>query len=54
MDLKWNPKSIFTQLAVEPKNAYKDGRMLIKELFQTDADILPDYENNTLTVIVHS
>ncbi|MBI4649488.1 MAG: hypothetical protein HY738_23530 [Bacteroidia bacterium] len=36
------------------KNAYKEGRMLIKELFQADADLLPDYENNTLSVIIHS
>jgi len=36
------------------KNAEKDGRMLIKELLQTDADILPDYKDNTLTIMIHS
>ena len=36
------------------KNVEKDGRMLIKGLLQTDADILPDYVNNTLTIKIHS
>ena len=36
------------------KNVEKDGRMLIKGLLQTNADILPDYVNNTLTIKIHS
>jgi hypothetical protein len=36
------------------KNVEKDGRMLIKELLQTDADILPNYKDNTLTITIHS
>jgi hypothetical protein len=36
------------------KNADKDGRQLIKDIFTADADMIPDYVNNTLTVQLHS
>jgi hypothetical protein len=32
----------------------KDGRMILKEIFESDADMIPDYENNILTVRLHS
>jgi hypothetical protein len=32
----------------------KDGRMVLKEIFQSDADLIPDYVNNVLTVRLHS
>lgn len=32
----------------------EEGRMLIKSIFSADADIIPDYTNKTLTVILHS
>lgn len=32
----------------------EEGRMLIKSIFSADADIIPDYENKKLTVILHS
>jgi len=32
----------------------KDGRMILKEIFTTDADMIPDYKNNILTVRLHS
>ena len=32
------------------KDVLNDGRMLIKNLFTTPADIVPNYQNNTLTV----
>lgn len=32
----------------------KDGRMILKEIFKSDADIIPDYKNRTLTVRLHS
>lgn len=32
----------------------KDGRMILKEIFTSDADIIPDYKNKTLTVRLHS
>jgi hypothetical protein len=31
-----------------------EGRMLVKEIVNTDADLQPDYENKTLTVLLHS
>lgn len=31
-----------------------EGRMLVKEIVKTDADLEPDYENKTLTVRLHS
>jgi hypothetical protein len=34
--------------------AQDEARMLVKEIIKKDADIKPDYENNTLTVTLHS
>jgi hypothetical protein len=31
-----------------------EGRMLVKEIIKTDADLKPDYESKTLTVSLHS
>lgn len=36
------------------KNNAKDGRMILKEIFTSDANIIPDYKQNTLTVALHS
>lgn len=36
------------------KNNDKDGRMILKEIFTSDADFIPDYQNKTLTVKLHS
>jgi hypothetical protein len=33
---------------------YQQGRMLVKEIIQSDADLIPDYANNTLTVRLHT
>lgn len=35
-------------------NSDKDGRTLLKEIYTSPADIIPDYENKTLTVVLHS
>ena len=35
------------------KSSHKQGRMLVKEIIQSDADLIPDYGNNTLTVRLH-
>jgi len=35
-------------------NNQKDGRTLLKEIFTTPADLYPDYQNNTLTILIHS
>ena len=36
------------------KNSEKDGRQVIKEILKSDADIIPDYFKNTLTIKIHS
>lgn len=36
------------------KGSQKDGRMLLKEIFSNDADLIPDYNLNTLTIVLHS
>ena len=36
------------------KYTEKEGRMLLKEIFSSDADIIPDYNNKTLTITLHS
>jgi len=32
----------------------KEGRVILKEIFTSDADMIPDYENHTLTIKLHS
>jgi len=36
------------------KYTEKEGRMLLKEIFTSDADMIPDYNNKTLTIVLHS
>ena len=36
------------------KGAQNNGRMLLKEIFSNDADMIPNYQNNTLTIVLHS
>jgi len=36
------------------KGAENNGRMLLKEIFSSDADMIPDYQNKTLTIVLHS
>lgn len=36
------------------KGHAKDGRMLIKKILSSEADLVPDYANQTLTIILHS
>ena len=47
-----------TAVANEPGgglyNAKDDKRMLVKQIIQNNADLLPDYENKTLTVVLHT
>ena len=35
-------------------NTKKDGRVMLKEIFTSDADLIPDYKNKTLNVFLHS
>ena len=34
--------------------ADEEKRMLVKQIIQNNADLIPDYEHNTLTVVLHS
>jgi hypothetical protein len=46
--------SLFNILKEFFKGAENNGRMLLKEIFSSDADLIPDYHNNTLTIVLHS
>lgn len=46
--------ALFNLISESYKDTAKDGRMLLKEIFSSDADLIPDYKNNTLTVRLHS
>ncbi len=35
-------------------SAREEKRMLVKQIIQNNADLIPDYENKTLTVVLHS
>jgi hypothetical protein len=36
------------------KSTDKEGRVILKEIFTSDADMIPDYKNHTLTIRLHS
>ena len=36
------------------KDTDKEGRVILKEIFASDADMIPDYENKKLTIRLHS
>lgn len=46
--------ALFNIISEYFKGAQNNGRMLIKEIFSSDADMIPDYQNNTLTIVLHS
>ena len=35
-------------------NAIDEKRMIVKQIIQNNADLIPDYQNKTLTVVLHS
>lgn len=45
--------ALYRQIAPFYKNTDKDGRMIIKEIMNTPADMLPDNNNQTLTIRLH-
>ncbi len=45
--------ALYRQIAPYYKNVDKDGRMIIKEIMNTPADMLPDNNTQTLTVRLH-
>jgi hypothetical protein len=46
--------ALFNLISESYKDTAKDGRMLLKEIFSSDADLIPDYKNHTLTIRLHS
>jgi hypothetical protein len=46
--------SLYSLLPKIYKNTDRDGRQLLKEIFASDADLLPDYQNKILEVRLHS
>ena len=36
------------------KDAKKDGRQILQEIFTSDADMIPDYQKNILRIKLHS
>lgn len=36
------------------KSTEKEGRVILKEIFTSEADMIPDYKNNILTIVLHS
>ena len=46
--------SLYNLLPEFYANANKDGRQLLKEIFISDADFIPDFHNHILTVRLHS
>ena len=46
--------SLYNILSEFYKSTEKEGRMILKEIFTSDADMIPDYVNKTLTISLHS
>ena len=46
--------ALYTIIAEFFKGTKNHGRMLLKEIFSSDADMIPDYKNKTLTIVLHS
>ncbi len=46
--------AVANELGAYLYNAKDEKRMLVKQIIQNNADLLPDYENKTLTVVLHS
>ncbi|MEJ7678280.1 MAG: putative transposase [Segetibacter sp.] len=46
--------AVANELAADLYNAKDEKRMLVKQIIQNNADLLPDYENKTLTVLLHT
>lgn len=46
--------SVVNLLSEHYTKSLTEGRTLVKEIIKSDADLIPDYENKTLTVRLHS
>lgn len=45
--------SLYNLLTDFYKGTKKDGRVLLKKIFSSDADMIPDHKNKTLTIVLH-
>ena len=46
--------ALFNILPDYYKDTHKEGREILKEIFTSDADMIPDYQNRKLTIRLHS
>ena len=46
--------ALYSLLPEVYNNAKKDGRQILKEIFTSCADLIPDYKNQSLYVRLHS
>ena len=46
--------SVVNLLSEHYTKCFIEGRVLVKEIINSDADLIPDYKNNTLTIRLHS
>lgn len=46
--------ALFNSLPKYFLNARKEGRALLREIFSSDADLMPNSQNKTLTITIHS
>jgi hypothetical protein len=46
--------AVANELATYLSGGKDEKRMLVKQIMENNADLLPDYENKTLTVVLHS
>lgn len=46
--------ALLNQISESYKDTDKDGRILLKEIFTSDADLIPDTKNHTLSIRLHS
>jgi hypothetical protein len=46
--------ALYNTLSEFYKSTEKEGRVILKEIFTSDANMIPDYKNHTLTIKLHS
>ena len=46
--------ALYNTLSEFYKSTEKEGRAILKEIFTSDADMIPDFENSNLTIQLHS
>ena len=46
--------AVANEIAPFLNNEKEEKRMLVKQIIQNNADLIPDYEKMTLTIILHS